>query len=342
MSASGKYVPPHLRRKQETSMKPSGSRVGTRYTESEDFFTSGDAEDIESLCDAFTLVYCINLRRRADRWETFSRRMQSSLGKRCQRFIDKVERFDAIDGATLLETSENQDVDDKDFPQMDWDATKNALYDRKIQPPMNKRMTPGEVGCAMSHTKLWRLLEESRDARDTMLILEDDAIFFNKETREFSKRAGERTRTFVEAFTSLWSILPSDWDILYLGFSSRGDRMRVVTSPAGFRNGPIEVTLFRPTYGFHTHAYALTKAAASKLLSNGPPSGPVDVWLADNEWFGLKVVCAVVANEGYNREGASLISQRRHDTNSDIGMSGRTAYGGAKTPTRTQANNRHF
>lgn len=81
--------------------------------------------------------------------------------------------------------------------------------------------------------------------------------------------------------------------------------------------------MFRPTYGFHTHAYALTKSAAETLLQNGPVCGPLDVWLADNEWFGLNVYCGVVANEGYNKEGALLISQRKHDTKSDIVQSGR-------------------
>ena len=51
--------------------------------------------------------------------------------------------------------------------------------------------------------------------------------------------------------------------------------------------------------------------------------GPVDVWLADNNWFGLNVYCAVVANEGYNNEGAFLISQQRHKSDSDIRQSGR-------------------
>ena len=51
--------------------------------------------------------------------------------------------------------------------------------------------------------------------------------------------------------------------------------------------------------------------------------GPVDVWLADNNWFGLNVNCAVVANEGYNNEGAFLISQQRHKSDSDIRQSGR-------------------
>lgn len=341
MSVPGKYVPPH-RRHLERDKETSGGRGPTWTTEHKPTFMSGEAEAVDALCKAFTLVYCVNLRRRADRWEAFSRRMQSALGKRCQLFIDKVERFDAIDGAALLKTLEEEGVHDEDFPKMDWDASKNALYDRHVQPPINKRMTPGEVGCAMSHAKLWRLLEERQKSRDTMLILEDDSVFYNKEIRECSKRSGPR-RNFLEAFTSLWNLLPADcWDILYLGFSPRGDRIPVDVSQSKIRSVPIEVNIFRPTYGFHTHAYALTKAAASTLLSNGPVCGPLDVWLADNEWFGLKVYCVVVAHEGYNREGACLISQRKHDTYSDIRQSGRADDVKPKTTYATSPTNRQL
>jgi GR25 family glycosyltransferase involved in LPS biosynthesis len=182
---------------------------------------------------------------------------------------------------------------------------------------MNKRMAPGEVGCAMSHAKLWRILEERQNVQDTMLILEDDAVFYNNE------RNGNRRRNFLNAFTNVWNGLPSDWHILYLGLSPRGARIPVNIKTEETQKMPLDVHLFRPTYGFHTHAYALSKTAASTLLSNGPITGPVDVWLADNKWFGLNVYCAVVANEGYNNEGASLISQQRHKSVSDIRQSGR-------------------
>jgi GR25 family glycosyltransferase involved in LPS biosynthesis len=181
---------------------------------------------------------------------------------------------------------------------------------------MNKRMAPGEVGCAMSHAKLWRILEERQNVQDTMLILEDDAAFYYS-----NEQNGKRRRNFLNAFTNVWNGLPSDWHILYLGFLPRGARIPVKTEE--IQTMSVDVHLFRPTYGFHTHAYALSKAAASTLLSNGIIIGPVDVWLADNKWFGLNVYCAVVANEGYNHEGVFLISQQRHKSDSDIRQSGR-------------------
>lgn len=87
------------------------------------------------------------------------------------------------------------------------------------------------------------------------------------------------------------------------------------------QSGVVRLLCFRPTYGFHTHAYALTKHAASVLLESGPVCGPLDVWLADNAWFGLKVYCIMVADEGYNREGRSLVGQQRVHLGSDVAMS---------------------
>mmetsp|Transcript_110322 Transcript_110322/g.318841 ORF Transcript_110322/g.318841 Transcript_110322/m.318841 type:complete len:215 (+) Transcript_110322:2-646(+) len=207
-------------------------------------------------------------------------------------------------------------VADDDFPNISWDASKNALYDRHIQPPMQKTMSAGEVGCALSHVRLWRMLAEHADNVGPMLILEDDAAFYDSNSR--SRPLHGKRRGFLEAFTELWKILPATWDILYFGFSPRGESDEVDTGAAIF---PLRV--FRPEYGFHTHAYAITRAAAVQLLDNGPVSGPVDVWLADNNWFGLNVFCAMVANEGYNHEGRSLIGQIRTQSDSDIGMSGR-------------------
>eukprot|EP00979_Chaetoceros_neogracilis_P001353 scaffold233_cov198-Chaetoceros_neogracile.AAC.17 len=160
--------------------------------------------------------------------------------------------------------------------------------------------------------------------------------------------------SFLDAFSSLWdclTVVPDDDDfgIVYLGFSARGEKYWVhnncsnrSSSSSNNNNSnnnnsnnhshvakteessSIKVNLFRPTYGFHTHAYIISKTAARILLENLPVVGPLDVWLADNQWFGMEnIFCAVVANEGWKGEGAALVSQRKYDTRSDIRQSGR-------------------
>jgi GR25 family glycosyltransferase involved in LPS biosynthesis len=286
------------------------------------------------------------LKHRQDRWNSFLKKLKRSLGNRGTKFIRKVERFDAVNGAALLlESSSGGSVEDPDMPCIEWDATKNSQYDRHISPPMTKQLSPGEVGCTMSHIRLWRKLAECENPEATMLILEDDAQFYAKspDNDDRSTRGGgggvERGHynnratnnggfDFFSVFSTLWKNVPDDWEILYLGFSDRGPRIPVVdtnrASTTTATTGPPEVTIFRPTYGFHTHAYAIKKSAALKFLEHLPVVGPLDVWLADNHWLEQNTYCGVVAKEGWRGTGANLISQdRKYGKDSNIEQSGR-------------------
>jgi GR25 family glycosyltransferase involved in LPS biosynthesis len=189
-------------------------------------------------------------------------------------------------------------------------------------------MSTGEVGCALSHIALWRQLVENDD-KTCMMVLEDDAIFTKKNGKS----------RFVSALEEAWNQLPeNNWGLLYLGFSSRGERIYIDNNsnvngdgigsktrklPADqHRSWPTkhrapEVQLYKPEYGFHTHAYIITKTAAKVLLNNLPCQGPIDVWLADNKWFDIHVYCAVITNEGWKLEdgtyeGSVLVRQNRH------------------------------
>ena len=312
------YVPPHRRRGVNHDSKLSNLKVEERS--SDENHTSDKV--VSQICKMFTKVYCINLKEREDRWNSFQLNAKKSFGKRGEAFMDKITRFDAVHGADLLEAIENGDCDipSTEVPfRRDWDATKNALYDRHIEPPMRKRLSAGEIGCAVSHVKLWRKFLDSTDEIATMLILEDDAIFY-----QGSKKAGHKgEKSFYTIFSSLIRQLPHDWDILYLGFSDRGERIPVKVTNSNSLTKYEDVMIFKPEYGFHTHAYALTKKAAQVLLQNLPVIGPIDVWLADNQWFGLNVYCSIVKNEGWKGSGAYLVSQKKYQNDSNIDSSGR-------------------
>jgi GR25 family glycosyltransferase involved in LPS biosynthesis len=310
----GAYVPPH-RRSKETQTKKGVTADPTNNTQS--------TQDASVFLAAFTRVCCINLPQRNDRWNDLISGLSSLLANSpASKFVAKVERCEAINGVQVLEQKEDGILLD-DMPELEWNATQNAVYDKHISLPMIKMMTPGEVGCAMSHVALWRQLANDTDPAATMLILEDDAVFYHgKGGRRHS--GGEQ---YLKAFASFWKGLPSDWDIVYLGFSDRGERIPVDST---FSSQSVEINLFRPTYGFHTHAYALTQSAAAKLLSHLPVTGPLDVWLADNIWFGLGVYCGVVANEGWQGTGAYLVTQNRKGKDSNIIQSGRRLAGDGK------------
>jgi GR25 family glycosyltransferase involved in LPS biosynthesis len=338
-----------------------------------------DDDSIDLVCAVLTRICCINLQQRPDKWQRVLQKAQHVH----ERFASKVERFEAVQGDHADDIIVNS-VEESQVPvlvQREWNATQNAQYCSRVKTTnantggaddYMKTMTDGEVGCALSHIKLWQQLAvcSSNSSSTTtsttpdkttttcMLILEDDVFF------TCSKQRGNTSR-FARAFAKAWNMLPSDWSILYLGFSSRGERIYVNnniidegTTTTGLasvptsnnsrssnfqrrqrsnnnnNNNPLdpEIRLYRPTYGFHTHAYVINKTGAAKLLENLPVVGPIDVWLADNAWFGLHVYCAVIAHEGWRSEdgtleGTNLVSQDRNTQyRSDIPQSAHAAY----------------
>ena len=362
-------------------------------------------------CTAFSFVRCINLSDRPEQWNRFRHHIRQ-IGSGS--FLKRVERFDAVDGRKLFRqaldeafTAANDTGNDKNKPieiaaaaaaaaaapppppldddlvsrvgtevAIEWDTTQNSLWDKHVVPGMIRRLTAGEVGCALSHVSLWKdLVKREADTdqlipdsigydenlKDTdattqsppsplsMLIFEDDAAFFQRKRRRHrSKRRTNKQSTsdkssfedtFLRAFRKAHTMLPDNWDLFYLGFSDRGERRDSVSGRAvavGCQEEGIEevgddaneedliVQIFRPTYGFHTHAYAIRQSAAEKFLQRLPVVGPIDVWLADNQWFGLNVYCAIIANEGWKNTGAPLVGQDRSSaTASSVGHSGR-------------------
>ncbi|KAL3930628.1 MAG: hypothetical protein SGBAC_011679 [Bacillariaceae sp.] len=251
----------------------------------------------------FEYVKCINLKRRPDRWQAFrSQQVPTTLFRSTNK--RKVERVDAVDGNLLTpDTVPSTDC------QIVWDASQNAKYDPNIRPPMMKQCTMGEVGCTLSHVKLWKELALSVSASsagdESMLILEDDAIFHP---------------TFSSSFAYMWKLVPKDWDIFYLGFCNVGPITPIIQQsfPSSQEEGSSDnltttVSIFRPSYGFYTHAYALRRKAAQALVSQHlPVVGPIDTWLADNAWFGLNVYCGVIGRS------TCIIGQQRKDLKVDI------------------------
>jgi GR25 family glycosyltransferase involved in LPS biosynthesis len=305
------YVPPH-RRHQISSPSLKNTKDQPFSTQRFPSSNSDEKEDMSILENALTYIRCINLKERPEKYEAFCQQARKVNGS----FPHKIQRFNAVVGAsavlrdTVVRTS--------------WDATRNSQYSRNATPGM-KKMTHGEIGCALSHVALWKELAEMDDpnnANPTMLILEDDALFT-------TTTSGGKSR-FAAAFAQAWKQLTvdDDWSMMYLGFSGRGERTYVAKEESAKEDEAkrgLTVELYRPEYGYHTHAYVITKAAARTLLEEClPVVGPIDVWLADNQWFGLRVYCAVIAGEGWKNaegsyEGAPLVGQHRgRGTKSDI------------------------
>lgn len=278
-----------------------------------------DERETKIFVNAFTYVRCINLQGRTEQWDRFLHHADR-MGPE---FVRKVQRFEAVDGKAALAAESTPWLGTA--VALDWDTTTNAKWDKHVESGVTRTLSPGEVGCALSHVKLWQELRSDTETDPSMLILEDDAAFLHPERggslRDCNPQRPLSRVRFRIAFRKAWELLPTDdWDIFYLGLSDRGERTGLKESEIGLDN--VKVELFTPEYGFHTHAYAIKQSAAQVLIDNLPVVGPIDVWLADNNWFGLRVFCAKVANDGYKNLGANLIDQSRVNESS-IPQSGR-------------------
>jgi GR25 family glycosyltransferase involved in LPS biosynthesis len=363
------YVPPHRRRRSRdaaAAVDETRPDLLTGAPESATATATTPRIPVSRTLPSVTSIRCINLQSRPEKWI----QIQQEAVRVSQSFAAQMQRFPACTGgpppcpppsstnSTPTETPTSFSSADENDVQWEWDATNNARYSARVIPGP-KILTPGERGCARSHVALWRELvhdpthrcSDNGDARHssggssssthdsengpTMLVLEDDVSFT-------SHRGQSR---FEKCWARAWEQLPRGndptWGILYLGFSDRGARVLLERDGARGDCPPHRrrtshdprhptVHLYRPEYGFHTHAYIITQAAAALLLDQLPVVGPIDVWLADNQWFGIPTFCAVIANEGWRRddgtyEGAPLVRQNRgrHTTSDIVQSSGR-------------------
>ena len=108
-------------------------------------------------------------------------------------------------------------------------------YDIKKQ----RKITVGEIGCALSHYFIWKKMVDNNIQR--ALILEDDVLFDD---------------SFDEMYKFVKNV-SIDYDLLYLG--------RI----AHFENSEIKINskLLKPKYSYGTYAYILTYSGAVKLTS---------------------------------------------------------------------------
>ena len=165
-----------------------------------------------------------------------------------------------------------------------YELSLDELYDENIYSSditKNRNITKsdltfGEIGCALSHLKIYQEIIDNNYKK--VLILEDD-IFVKVENSE--------------KFISVFSELPDDWDLLYLGYLDNNLVMKFKTklminiiipllNMLGFNRYSADEfrRMYPKTYsenldisGSHygTHAYAVTDRAAKKILQFQKP-----------------------------------------------------------------------
>jgi GR25 family glycosyltransferase involved in LPS biosynthesis len=183
-------------------------------------------------------IFVINLARRRDRLRRMRERLLAAgLGP-------PVEFFRAVDaGEISAPYLEAHSV--SLFPG--WkDPTSSVPYHARD-------LKLGEIGCALSHHLVWQRIADLD--LGAALILEDDVAL-----------APDAAAVLAEQLAILGERAP-DWDLCYLG------RKRVVVPP--FMDPPAQPEpvafgrLVRPGFSYQTHAYALSRSGARKLLAAG-------------------------------------------------------------------------
>lgn len=143
---------------------------------------------------------------------------------------------------------------------------KNLVYDYP-----NCFMTKGEIGCALSHLKIYQKIVDENIPY--ALILEDDAIF----DAEFPKYLKE-----IENFLSQ----KPNFELVCLMY--QGDKyLKNLNLKTNKR-----ISLYKMRAGTGTYGYVITKAAAKKLLnSNTPVILEADCWVQCLKLCGLNLYC---------------------------------------------------
>lgn len=162
--------------------------------------------------------------------------------------LDNYEIIDAINGNEFNEK----------------EIKKNTFRNKKNLNPWNTKMSPSQIGCALSHIKIYR--EFIKTDYDYALILEDDAIFvknFNKKLINFILNSFKYKKQII-----------------------------LLSEIKEFYNKPINKTekyeLVDVTNAFFTHAYFINKGAAKSIISFNYPVKTI----ADNFVF-FKIYCGI-------------------------------------------------
>lgn len=200
---------------------------------------------------SFDRIWVVTLARAADRQARVAERLRG-LDYRLHLGVDKAH----LDLAAL----ERDGV---------YDARRAREVDRYGRP-----MSPGQIGCALSHRQLYE--DAVRSGHRRVLVLEDDVV---PDPSALASLPGAITE------------LPPDWELAYLGWTKFEDvTLRDRVKRAGYlalaavgavRWTPRQLLRLHPTpfsphlrrAGYHhcTHAYAFTRAGAEKLLAAQTP-----------------------------------------------------------------------
>jgi len=187
---------------------------------------------------------------------------------------------------------------------------KKVFAERFRDPGQLLKMSPGERGCAHSHRRIWEVIAKRNE---TTMVLEDDVQFcFTRSDPELGQFNG---RLFTERLQLAYQEAPSDFDVLYLGWSGwRGGNFCLLEEEDHGK------AVRKAEYVWTTVAYIISPAGARKLLAAARPMyQPVDEFMAWEASQG-RLKSFVVTDEGDGDDvwAGGLVDQADFYGDSDI------------------------
>jgi glycosyl transferase family 25 len=180
-------------------------------------------------------IYYVNLNRRVDRKEHVINEINKTG------YNGSVERIEAVDGKQLnINTISNKLI----TPEGKEDVL-------NVNAGMYYILTPGAVGCALSHLNIYNKIIEEMSDNDYALILEDDVTIVDN---------------FFNKLTNYIKNIPQ-FDILYIGYHyyTNDDPSRKIYDTYG-----------EPTKIFGTFGYIINKKAANEIKKVFPLRYQID------------------------------------------------------------------
>ncbi|BDD07479.1 glycosyltransferase family 25 protein [Aureibacter tunicatorum] len=185
-------------------------------------------------------IYVLNLENRKDR-KAYMNTMLNWLN-----LSHKTTFINAIDGKKLM--SEKPIHSDSIYQWNMENFTSDINKYHKVAPFYFRDINHGEIGCSLSHIKIWKKFLQSE--HEQVLILEDDIRVAR--TYQGTDINAIIDKTIKQCLNNKWQ-----YDLLYLG--------RYPLS----NDTPLSEDIYRPGYSWLSHAYILTKSGAKKLLDGG-------------------------------------------------------------------------
>ncbi|MSN96842.1 glycosyltransferase family 25 protein [Campylobacter sp. FMV-PI01] len=171
--------------------------------------------------------------------------------------------------------------------ELNKDELNKKVYDYK-----NCFMTDGEIGCALSHLKIYEKMQDEDISH--ALILEDDAIFSDE---------------FLEYFNKFDEFLKDKKEFDMVCFMHQNDEY--------FKNLTIKIDdfkIYKIAKGVGCYGYVITKNSAKKLLKiNTPLILEADCWVQFIKMCDLQVYCLdknIIKTSDFNGLNSSIGDER--------------------------------